>query len=391
MRNVLIFTIIGLLFLGCKPEEKRTDYIIKGNAKGVYNGVRAHLKEKDQNGRERILDTAIVVDEKFTFTGKVTSPKPSILSVNSVNGNLNFMLENSIIDITIDKANISQSQVSGSVSQTEFDAYNQGYAKLKKESVDLQNELRSIHRQLSSGSSEQLQSKKDSLTDLFTAIRQKEQDYPLNFTRTNTDSYYSLVIIEREISKKNANIKDYQEAFNNLNSELQSSAPGLHIKANLTKPMVAFETKSRVDIGKIAPNFEAPTPEGKTVSLNDIKGKVTIIDFWAAWCGPCRRENPNVVNIYNKYHSQGLEIIGVSLDGTRSQKDPKQAWVNAIEQDKLSWTQVSNLSYFLDPVAQLYNIQAIPAVFILDAEGKIAAKNLRGNALEAKVKELLAQ
>ncbi|REE25450.1 peroxiredoxin [Winogradskyella pacifica] len=390
MKNVFIFTVIGLLFLSCKPEEKRTDYIINGDASGVYNGVRAYLKEKDRTGRERIVDTAVVVNEKFTFTGKVDIPKPSVISINSVNGNLNFMLENSVIDISIDKANISQSQVSGSASQTDFDAYNQGYAKLKKESVDLQNELRNIHRQLSSGSSEQLQSKKDSLTDLFTAIRQKEQDYPLNFTRTNTDSYYSLVIIEREINKKNANIKDYQEAFNNLNSELQSSAAGLYIKANLTTLMVAFEAKSRVDIGKIAPNFEAPTPEGKTVSLNDIKGKVTIIDFWAAWCGPCRRENPNVVNIYNKYHSQGLEIIGVSLDGTRSQKDPKQAWVNAIEQDKLSWTQVSNLSYFLDPVAQLYNIQAIPAVFILDAEGKIAAKNLRGNALEAKVKELLA-
>ncbi|EPR74129.1 Thiol:disulfide interchange protein [Winogradskyella psychrotolerans RS-3] len=389
MRNVLIFTIIGLLFLGCKPEEKRTDYIIKGNAKGVYNGVRAHLKEKDQNGRERILDTAIVVDEKFTFTGKVTSPKPSILSVNSVNGNLNFMLENSIIDITIDKANISQSQVSGSVSQTEFDAYNQGYAKLKKESIDLQIELRKPLRQLGA-SSKQSQAVKDSLTNLFIAAQKKQQEYPLNFIKANTNSYYSLSLIEQETNKKNANIKDYQEAFNNLSSELKSTPTGTKIKLTLHNLMAVYEAKSRVDIGKIAPNFEAPTPEGKTVSLNDIKGKVTIIDFWAAWCGPCRRENPNVVNIYNKYHSQGLEIIGVSLDGTRSQKDPKQAWVNAIEQDKLSWTHVSNLSYFLDPVAQLYNIQAIPAVFILDAEGKIAAKNLRGNALEAKVKELLA-
>lgn len=390
MKNVFIFTIIGLLFLGCKPEVKRADYIINGNATGVYNGVRAYLKEKDRSGRERVIDTAVVVNEKFTFTGKVDFPKPSVISINSVNGNLNFMLENSVIDITIDKANISQSQVYGSVSQTEFEAYNQGYAKLKKESIDIQNELRNIHRQLSSGSSEQLQSKKDSLTNLFTAIRKREQDYPLSFIKANTNSYYSLTLIEQEINKKNANIKDYQEAYNNLNSELQSTSTGASIKINLIKLMVAFEAKSRVDVGKIAPNFEAPTPNGDIVSLNDIKGKVTIIDFWAGWCGPCRIENPNVVNIYNKYHSEGLEIIGVSLDGTRSQKDPKQAWVNAIEQDKLAWTQVSNLSYFQDPVAQLYNIQAIPAVFILDAEGKIVAKNLRGKALEAKVKELLA-
>ena len=125
------------------------------------------------------------------------------------------------------------------------------------------------------------------------------------------------------------------------------------------------------------------------VSLNDVKGKVTIIDFWAAWCGPCRRENPNVVRIYNKYHDQGLEIIGVSLDGTRNQKDPKNAWLNAIKKDELTWTHVSNLQYFQDPVAQLYNINAIPATFILDEKGKIVAKNLRGRALELKVQELL--
>ncbi|WP_246288527.1 TlpA disulfide reductase family protein [Winogradskyella costae] len=388
MRNVFIFTIIGFLVLGCKPEEKRTDYIINGNASGIYNGVRAYLKEKDQNGREKVIDTAIIVNEKFSFTGKVAFPKPSIISVNSVKGNLNFMLENSIIDISIDKANILESQVSGSTSQTDFETYNTGLEKLKKESIDVQRELRKPQRQLG-GSSRQSQATKDSLSNLLLAIQKKHQDYPLNYIKANSNSYYSLSLIEQEINKKNANIKDYQEAFNNLNSELKSSSAATNLKLDLHNLMLAFESKTRVDIGKTAPNFEAPTPEGNIVSLNAIKGKVTIIDFWAAWCGPCRRENPNVVKIYEKYHSQGLEIIGVSLDGTRSQKDPKQAWVNAIEKDKLPWTHVSNLQYFREPIAQLYNINAIPAVFILDAEGKIVAKNLRGNALDAKVKELL--
>ncbi len=116
---------------------------------------------------------------------------------------------------------------------------------------------------------------------------------------------------------------------------------------------------------------------------------MTIIDFWAAWCGPCRRENPNVVRVYEKYHDQGLEIIGVSLDGQSRQKDPKKTWVEAIKKDKLTWTQVSNLKYFNDPVAQLYNINSIPATFILDKEGKIVYKNLRGRDLELKVQELL--
>ncbi|MBQ0721799.1 MAG: TlpA family protein disulfide reductase, partial [Gammaproteobacteria bacterium] len=128
---------------------------------------------------------------------------------------------------------------------------------------------------------------------------------------------------------------------------------------------------------------------GKTIALNDIKGKVTLIDFWAAWCAPCRKENPNVVNVYNKYHEKGLEIIGVSLDGTPQQKDAKQAWMDAIEKDKLTWNHVSNLQYFNDPIAKQFNINSIPATFLIDAEGKIIAKNLRGPALEEKIASLL--
>lgn len=128
---------------------------------------------------------------------------------------------------------------------------------------------------------------------------------------------------------------------------------------------------------------------GNPLTLYDIKGKVTIIDFWAAWCGPCRRENPNVVKVYNQFHDKGLEIIGVSLDGTPRQGDAKAAWLKAVEDDKLTWHQVSNLQYFNGPVAKLYDINSIPATYIIDKEGTIIAKNLRGIALEQKIAELL--
>ncbi|WP_244954776.1 TlpA disulfide reductase family protein [Winogradskyella helgolandensis] len=384
MKNVLIFTIIGLLFLGCKTEEKRTDYIINGNAPGIYNGVRSYLKMVEKNGRERVIDTAIVIDEKFSFTGKVLYPTLSSISVNSVNGKLNFMLENSVIDIAIDKSNIAQSKISGSSSQNDFERYQNEFTTIRKEAMDLKSQLRNIR-------ANQTATKRDSLTKLSTAAEKKLQELPISFIENNTNSYYSLALIDIEASKNNANIDKLLAAYNTLDSELKSSPKGVSLKINLDNLLIAYQKKARVDIGKIAPDFTAPTPEGNTVSLNDIKGKVTIIDFWAAWCGPCRRENPNVVRIYDKYHDQGLEIIGVSLDGNRTQKDPKQTWLDAIEKDKLTWTHVSNLQYFQDPVAQLYNINAIPAVFILDAEGKIVAKNLRGNALEAKVKELLQQ
>jgi len=382
MKNIFIFAFTGLLLLGCKTEPKRTDYIINGTAKGVYNGVRTYLKMKAENGREKVIDTSIIFDEKFTFTGKVANPTLSIISVNSVNGNLDFMLENSAIDVTINKTNIKQSKVSGSVSQNDFETYHKGLLALKNESRMLRTFIRSSI-ELSE------KTKKDSIATLLAEVEKKQQDYPINFIKDRTESYYSLSLIEQEILKKNVNIEDYLLAFKNLNADLKGTSKGLEVKKKLDDMALVYQKTAQLQIGKTAPNFEAPTPDGNMVSLNNLKGKVTIVDFWAAWCGPCRRENPNVVKIYNKYHNQGLEIIGVSLDGSRTQKEPKKSWLEAIEKDKLTWTQVSNLQYFNGPVAQLYNISSIPATYILDTEGKIVAKNLRGKALELKVEELL--
>lgn len=146
------------------------------------------------------------------------------------------------------------------------------------------------------------------------------------------------------------------------------------------KPLV-FGT----NIGDYAPTFTAKTPEGTDLSLGDVKAKLVILDFWASWCGPCRRENPNVVKMYNKYHERGLEIVGISLD----KAGQKQRWVNAIEQDKLTWRHLSNLKGWEEPIAQTYGVRSIPATYILDEDGKIIAKNLRGKALENKVAEIL--
>lgn len=121
------------------------------------------------------------------------------------------------------------------------------------------------------------------------------------------------------------------------------------------------------------------------ISLKESLGKVTIVDFWASWCGPCRMENPNVVAIYKEFHSKGLNIIGVSLDQDAAK------WKDAISKDKLSWTQVSNLKGWEEPIAIQYKVEAIPATFILDASGKIVAKDLRGAELKAKIIELLAK
>jgi peroxiredoxin len=143
----------------------------------------------------------------------------------------------------------------------------------------------------------------------------------------------------------------------------------------------------KADVGGVAPKFSAPNPEGKIVALNDVLGKYTIIDFWASWCKPCRRENPNVVRVYNQYHDKGLNIISVSLD----KAGQKERWLKAIADDKMDWYHVSNLQGWNEPIAKMYNVRSIPATFLLDEKGNIIGKNLRGNALDAKIASLLGE
>lgn len=150
----------------------------------------------------------------------------------------------------------------------------------------------------------------------------------------------------------------------------------------ITTLMAQLEDMRALSIGQLAPEIALPNPEGELVKLSDLRGKYVLIDFWAAWCKPCREENPNVVRLYNMYNNKGFEVFGVSLDRT------KEAWVKAISDDKLEWTQVSDLKYFNSEAAATYQINAIPATYLIDPEGKIIAKDLRGPSLENKLKEL---
>lgn len=142
-------------------------------------------------------------------------------------------------------------------------------------------------------------------------------------------------------------------------------------------------SSAAVQIGKEAPNFTLNTPEGKAVALTDLRGSYVLIDFWASWCRPCRMENPNVVRVYDKYHKKGFEILGVSLDRTKS------AWVQAIEKDGLTWQHVSDLKFWNSAAAQLYGVRGIPYTVLVDPKGNVIAQNLRGAGLEAKLAELL--
>ncbi len=161
--------------------------------------------------------------------------------------------------------------------------------------------------------------------------------------------------------------------------ELSTAIPDNFHVQNL---VAALETKKTLTIGSAAPDIALPNPDGDIISLSSLRGKYVLIDFWAAWCRPCRAENPNVVKLYNQYADENFEILGVSLDKTRN------AWLTAIEQDQLPWLHISDLKFWRSEAAQTYQIRAIPATYLIDPEGKIIAKNLRGPSLAAKLKEI---
>lgn len=383
MKKIVIVFVLGLVMSSCKDKVPQPDgYVIDGTATGIYNGIRVHLQTTNEQGRPVTINTAIVMDEKFKFEGKLEHPEMLYISANSVTGNLPLMVENSYITLNLNKQNIIKSEVKGSKSN---DIYN--------EFIEARNKAR-LDVQTSSVKLDDAKFIKDSVNIEFYSKQLRDalehnQNFQTDFIEKYPNSFVSLFIIGAQTNLKDVDVETYESAFNKLNSELKSSKLGVQVSTKIDQIKELQRKSLALAIGKKAPDFTAPDPNGNNVSLYDIQGKVTIIDFWAAWCAPCRRENPNVVKIYNQFHDKGLEIIGVSLDGTPRQGDAKEAWLKAIDDDKLTWHHVSNLQYFNDPVARQYDINAIPATFIIDEQGTIVAKNLRGIALEQKIAELL--
>ena len=193
---------------------------------------------------------------------------------------------------------------------------------------------------------------------------------PANFAMAFITDYYNLS-------------GDYFLAINDeiLTALVKAYPSNELIKSRKTE----IDDQKRLAIGFPAPEITLPDPDGNMFSLSSLKGKVVLIDFWASWCGPCRRENPNVVRVYNTYKQYGFDILSVSLD------DNKNSWIQAIASDGLIWHHVSDLKKWQSVAGQLYNVHGIPHTVLIDREGKIVAKGLRGEELERKVKELLLQ
>ena len=209
----------------------------------------------------------------------------------------------------------------------------------------------------------------------YNQIEKNQNNYQTLFLTKNSNSFVAAYILYN--NRYNYELNEIEDFVNNFNINIENDY------SKLLDEYIAI--LQRVDIGQPYLDFTQETPEGDMLSLSELvgKSKLLLIDFWASWCGPCRAENPNVVEVYKDYHEKGFDILGVSLDME------KEKWIKAIEDDELVWHNISDLKYWNNEAAKSYGISSIPSNLLLDENGTIIAKNLRGEDLRKKVEEIL--
>ncbi|MGB1308174.1 MAG: redoxin domain-containing protein [Oceanihabitans sp.] len=371
----IIYLLCALFFVIACKNETTNGYSIEGKIDKAPDNALVKLV-RTENNKVIQLDTTRVQNNSFEFSGDIANAADMYyLQIEGIQGSMPIIIANEKIKMNLFADSIYASTFTGGKQSNYFSDYQLFIKELR-----IKGNAINAKAQIANKNNDTMQL--NLMRKEYALLNEQNKANDIDFVTKNTDAILSALILERSFTTKRINIQQTKDLFSKLNPEVQNTRAGKNIQQLLSKNL-------KTAIGSKISNFSGPSPEGKTIAFNDVKGKITIIDFWAAWCGPCRKENPNVVKIYNKYHDKGLEIIGISLDGTPRQKNAKKAWTDAIEKDALNWHHISNLQYFNDPIAKEFNINSIPATYIIDANGVILAKNLRGKALENKIAELL--
>lgn len=365
-----------LLLVACQKDQK--GYIISADAAGFEDGTVVYVNAISQSSRPVIIDSTTIQQEKFQMT--LPSPESNdfnYLTFKDIRGNVLFLAENNPIEMTIYKDSMRSSVIKGGTENELFFSYFNAMQKYGKEKLDLNNQYQIASKLGETDKGQKIALQREELIE-------KENEFRKSIAEKNTSSLVSIMAITDLLNLKLLSPQEAKESFTAVDDTLKSTRLGKNLN-QLINNAITVSKQKKIDVGVIAEDFSAPTPTGEMLSLKKSMGKITIIDFWASWCKPCRMENPNVVRVYNKYHDKGLNIIGVSLD------KKQEAWTKAIADDNLTWSHVSNLQFWQEPIARAYGVRSIPATFILDEKGNVIAKNLRGPALEKKISELLEQ
>ena len=375
IKTISAIAVVAILS-GCGEAKRSGNFELKGTLTNT-NGETIYL-EKLINPQPVTVDST-VIDEKGNFEFKNYTPNIGFyrIKLNQQNFAMLVLDSNDKVTVTANLKDLGNTyKVQGSPETILFTEYNE----ISKKNTIRVDSLNQAFQELMRSGGKMDSLKMDSLSKIF------EEPYNRIMTSfnkimaekimQNPDKYASIMAVQGLEPDKNADV------YKKLDEGLTKKFPGdknVKMFHEVVNKMLATTS------GQEAPEINLPTPEGKELALSSLRGKIVLVDFWASWCGPCRKEMPNVVKAYSKFKDKGFEIYGVSLDQDKSR------WLEAIQKDGITWPQVSDLKYWECEAAKLYAVEGIPYTVLLDKEGKIIAKNLRGVELEKAIEKALSQ
>ena len=363
MRKLIILLLAVLALQACT--EKKEGYQIELDLEGSEG---KWVKLMARVDREYVTTDSVLVvaGEKAVLSGFLEGVSTMYLTVEDVEGSLQLLMENSSYSISgsLDAPDIT----TDGKAQSDLNEYNDMLKPVNEKMVELVSELRK-------GPDPENPAKSDSLREVYYKLFEKKDAMDSIYIAENPGSFATVLALRNTFY--NYDTEGLDEALTRLDTPLQQMEEYKYMYGKL-------ERMKAVAIGQKYTDFGLATPEGEILKISDVhNGNVLLIDFWAAWCGPCRRANPELVEIYHEYHDRGFEIIGVSLD-----RD-SESWLKAIADDKLTWPQISDLKYWNSEGAELYGVPAIPHAVLIDREGIITAKKLHGQELRDAIEALL--
>lgn len=362
----LTYLAVAAVALGVAScNSNKTGYVITGTVEGAADGDTVFIQEL-VNRQLNKVDTALIVNGTFTFEGTQDSVVNRYITYikNDKKNYVNFFLENGKIEVSLSKDSTSATGTPN----------NDAYQEIQNKLHEISKKQTALYQAMSNDtlSDAQMQAKQEEFSQLDKAYGQiMKESVEKNITNPVGIMLFKQSYYENSTEENDALLKQIPANFQN--------------DKDIEKIKEVTEKQKATAVGKKFIDFEMLTPDGEKIKLSDYvgKGKVVLVDFWASWCGPCRREMPNIVEAYAKYKNKGFEIVGVSLD------QDGDKWKDAIKKLNITWPQMSDLGGWGNEGAKLYAVNSIPHTMLVDADGTILARGLHGEELQAKLKEVL--
>ena len=348
---MLIIYILSIL-VSCNTKDT---YEINGVVKGIPDSTMITM----ESAINATMDSTVIIGEKFRFKGRVERPIRVMLRIKSTGDRKMFWLENEKIEIIGEKGNLVNSKIEGSKTQKEADL-------LKKRKESVYKKMERVNDMVT-------ESNRDSLFVIYNQLIDSEVEINKNFLKEYPDSYESITRLEE--SRERLGPEETEKLFLLMSKKMRSTDEGRSISEFI-------KLNKNLKVGDKYIDFVQTDTKGQPVRFSEVRGKYTLLEFWSSNCGPCRGFNPELVKEYELYKDKGFEIVGVSLDTNR------EKWLNAVEKDGLTWENVSDLQGSDNEVAMIYGVRDIPDNFLIDENGVIIERYIRGDKLKNKLKEL---